>query len=100
MKVGLKAFNHFAYLRSFMTNQTKLLYIPTGKFIKFLPAGTISIYVNAERTLIVEDSVFRHTDRVFDMLYNLREEVAGETFIVRDNELKFPILEGEIVVCE
>ena len=79
---------------------TKLLYLPTGEFLSFLRTGSVSIHI-PERTLIVEESIYYHTDRVFDFLCILKENISREIFIDNKvNNLKFPVLKEEIVICE
>jgi hypothetical protein len=74
---------------------TKILYIPTGEYIKLYPTYTEQT-LPGQRTIIVEESVYRTVEQAIEVL--LKICTKDDLFMSRENNLISPILREELLI--
>jgi hypothetical protein len=74
---------------------TKILYIPTGEYIKLYPTYTKQI-LPGQRTIIVEESVYRTVEQAIDSI--LRLYTKNDLIMAMENNLISPILREELLI--
>ncbi|MCI4438014.1 MAG: hypothetical protein JHC33_14495 [Ignisphaera sp.] len=74
---------------------TKILYIPTGEYIKLYPTYTEQTLLG-QRTIIVEESVYITPERLIDSI--LRLYTKNDLIMAIENNLISPILREELLI--
>jgi hypothetical protein len=74
---------------------TKILYIPTGEYIKLYPTHTEQT-LPGQRTIIVEESVYRTVEQAIDRI--LKRYTKNDLFMAKENNLISPLLKEELLI--
>jgi hypothetical protein len=74
---------------------TKILYIPTGEYIKlYLPYTEQTL--PGQGTIIVEESVYRTVEQAIDRI--LKRYTKNDLLMAKENNLISPVLREELLI--